>query len=136
MGPQGLSSKIEILPHGIELITNTGVDGIRANSLLGDVTLETLGGSIKETSLLSAFELDKTGQAQMQGLLGEVSIKSSGKIKIQGLIITLKEFMEEIIDIVADHQHPSGSGPTGIPMPPASIKLNLLKKLKVGQSFE
>ena len=44
--------------------------------------------------------------------------------------------MEEIIDIVADHQHPSGSGPTGIPMPPASIKLNLLKKLKVGQSFE
>ena len=79
LGPQGLSSKIEILPHGIELITNTGVDGIRANSLLGDVTLETLGGSIKETSLLSAFELDKTGQAQMQGLLGEVSIKSSGK---------------------------------------------------------
>ena len=72
----------------------------------------------------------------MQGLLGEVSIKSSGKIKVQGLIITLKEFMEEIIDIVADHQHPSGSGPTGIPMPPASIKLNLLKKLKVGQSFE
>ena len=136
LGPQGLSSKIEILPHGIELITNTGVDGIRVNSLLGDVTLETLGGSIKETSLLSAFELDKTGQALMQGLLGEVSIKSSGKIKVQGLIITLKEFMEEIIDIITEHTHPTGTGPSGPPMPPASVKLNLLKSLKVGQSFE
>ena len=100
MGPQGLSSKIEILPHGIELITNTGVDGIRANSLLGDVTLETLGGSIKETSLLSAFELDKTGQALMQGLLGEVSIKSSGKPnKIVNKILEgkMKKFYSEVI---------------------------------------
>ena len=136
LGPQGLSSKIELFPSGIELVTNTGVDGIRVNSLLGDVTLETLGGSIKETSLLSAFELDKTGQALMQGLLGEVSIKSSGKIKVQGLIITLKEFMEEIIDIITEHTHPTGTGPSGPPMPPASVKLNLLKSLKVGQSFE
>ena len=71
----------------------------------------------------------------MQGLLGQVSVETSGKIKVQGLIITLKEFMEEIIDIITEHTHPSGSGPTGPPMPPASVKLNLLKSLKVGQSF-
>ena len=44
--------------------------------------------------------------------------------------------MEEIIDIITEHTHPTGTGPSGPPMPPASVKLNLLKSLKVGQSFE
>ena len=137
LGPDGLASEISMLPPGdIVIKSTTGPDGIAGSALLGNVSWETLGGSIKESSLLSSFELTPDGAAKTQGLLGEVSIGSSGKIKVQGLIITLKEFMDEIIDIVTEHTHPSGSGPTGPPMPPASVKLNLLKSLKVGQSFE
>ncbi len=137
LGPDGLASEISMLPPGdIVIKSTTGPDGIAGSALLGDVSWETLAGSIKESSLLSSFELTPSGAAKTQGLLGEVSISSSGKIKVQGLIITLKEFMDEIIDIVTEHIHPSGSGPTGPPMPPASVKLNLLKSLKVGQSFE
>jgi hypothetical protein len=137
LGPDGLASEISMLPPGdIVIKSTTGPDGISGSALLGDVSWETLAGSIKESSLLSSFELTPSGAAKTQGLLGEVSISSSGKIKVQGLIITLKEFMDEIIDIVTEHIHPSGSGPTGPPMPPASVKLNLLKSLKVGQSFE
>ena len=55
---------------------------------------------------------------------------------MKGLIITMKEALEEIIDIITEHTHPSGSGPTGPPMPPTPIKLNLLKSMKIGQSFE
>tara|TARA_Y100001951_G_scaffold79095_1_gene66818 strand:+ start:175 stop:2232 length:2058 start_codon:yes stop_codon:yes gene_type:complete len=137
LGPDGLASEISMLPPGdIVIKSTTGPDGIAGSALLGDVSWETLAGSIKEASLLSSFELTPSGAAKTQGLLGEVSISSSGKIKVQGLIITLKEFMDEIIDIITEHTHPSGSGPTGPPMPPASVKLNLLKSLKVGQSFE
>jgi hypothetical protein len=137
LGPDGLASEISMLPPGdIVIKSTTGPDGIAGSALLGDVSWETLAGSIKEASLLSSFELTPDGAAKTQGLLGEVSISSAGKVKVQGLIITMKEFMDEIIDIVTEHIHPSGSGPTGPPMPPASVKLNLLKSLKVGQSFE
>ena len=136
LGPAGLASEISMLPPGdIVIKSTTGPDGIAGSALLGDISWETLAGSIKEASLLSSFELTASGAAHMQGLLGQVSVETSGKIKVQGLIITLKEFMEEIIDIITEHTHPSGSGPTGPPMPPASVKLNLLKSLKVGQSF-
>ena len=137
LGPDGLASEISMLPPGdIVIKSTTGPDGIAGSALLGDISWETLAGSIKEASLLSSFELTPSGAANMQGLLGQVSVATSGKIKVQGLIITLKEFMDEIIDIIVEHTHPSGSGPTGPPMPPASVKLNLLKSLKVGQSFE
>ena len=137
LGPDGLAAEISMLPPGdIVIKSTTGTDGITGSALLGDVNWSTLAGSIKESSLLSEFELTKSGEAHMQGLLGQVSIKSSGKIKVQGLIITLKEFMDEIIDIITEHTHPTGTGPSGPTLPPASVKLSLLKSLKVGQSFE
>ena len=137
LGPDGLASEISMLPPGdIVIKSTTGPDGIAGSALLGDVSWETLAGSIKESSLLSSFELTKTGEAHLQGLLGQVSIKKSGKIKIQGLIITLKEFMNEIIDIMTEHTHPTGTGPSGPPIPTIGVKLKLLKSLKVGQSFE
>ena len=48
----------------------------------------------------------------------------------------MKEAFDELIDIVTNHMHPTGTGPSGPPMPPASIQLSLLKSLKVGMSFE
>jgi hypothetical protein len=137
LGPDGLASEISMLPPGdIVIKSTTGVDGITGSALLGDVSWSTLAGSIKESSLLSSFELTKSGEAHMQGLLGQVSIKSSGKIKVQGLVITLRQFMDEIIDIITKHTHPTGTGPSGMLLPPEAVKLNLLKSLKVGQSFE
>ena len=88
------------------------------------------------SSLLSTFKLSNTGAAQMQGLLGEVSIGVSGKVKVKGLIASLKEILEEFIDIMVEHTHPTGTGPSGPPMPPASVKLPLLKSLKIGGSLE
>jgi hypothetical protein len=137
LGLNGLGASITMKPLGdIDISSNLGTTGISGSALIGDISWETLAGSIKEASLLSSFELTPSGEANMQGLLGEVSISSAGKVKVKGLIITMKEFMDEIIDIITEHIHPSGSGPTGPPMPPASVKLNLLKSLKVGQSFE
>ena len=137
LGLNGLGASITMKPLGdIDISSNLGTTGITGSALIGDISWETLAGSIKEASLLSSFELTPSGEANMQGLLGEVSISSAGKVKVKGLIITMKQFMDEIIDIITEHIHPSGSGPTGPPMPPASVKLNLLKSLKVGQSFE
>ena len=87
-------------------------------------------------SLLSTLKLDSSGAASMQGLLGEVTVSSSGKVKVAGLISTLKEILDELIDILIEHQHPTGTGPSGPPMPPASAKLSLLKSLKVGGSLD
>jgi len=137
LGLSGLGASVSIKPLGnIELLSNLGTSGIKAAALIGDVALESLGGSIKESSLLASFELKPDGAANMQGLLGEVSVSSAGKVKVKGLIISMKEALEEIIDIITDHTHPSGSGPTGPPMPPTPIKLNLLKSMKIAQSFE
>lgn len=137
LGLNGLGASISMKPLGdIDLTSNLGTTGITAAALLGDISLETVAGSIKEASLLSSFELTPDGAANMQGLLGEVSVSSAGKVKVKGLIISMKEALDEIIDIITEHTHPSGSGPTGPPMPPAPIKLNLLKSMKIGQSFE
>ena len=137
LGLNGLGASISMKPLGdIDLTSNLGTTGITAAALLGDISLETVAGSIKEASLLSSFELTPDGAANMQGLLGEVSVSNAGKVKVKGLIISMKEALDEIIDIITEHTHPSGSGPTGPPMPPAPIKLNLLKSMKIGQSFE
>ena len=72
----------------------------------------------------------------MQGMLGEVTVGTSGKVLVKGLIASLKEVLEELIDIITEHTHPTGTGPSGPPMPPASVKLALLKSLKVGGSFD
>ena len=134
LGPLGTLASFSMKPLGDvkldalnEIVFVAGLGSLKGTSLLGDVAFD---------SLLSSSKLTQTGAVEMQGLLGEVSISTAGKVKVKGLIITIKEFMDEIIDIVTEHIHPSGSGPTGPPMPPASVKLNLLKSLKVGQSFE
>jgi len=137
LGLNGLGASISMKPLGdIDLTSNLGTTGITAAALLGDISFETVVGSIKEASLLSSFELTPDGAANMQGLLGEVSVSSAGKVKVKGLIISMKEALEEIIDIITEHTHPTGSGPSGPPMPPTPIKLNLLKSMKIAQSFE
>jgi len=52
------------------------------------------------------------------------------------LIASLAEILNEMIDIIVEHTHPTGTGPSGPPMPPASVKLPLLKSLKIGMSLE
>ena len=128
LGLAGLGASIALKPLGdIELNSVLGVSGIKASALLGNIQM---------SSLLSTFKLSNTGAAQMQGLLGEVSIGVSGKVKVKGLIASLKEILEEFIDIMLEHTHPTGTGPSGPPMPPASVKLPLLKSLKIGMSLE
>ena len=49
---------------------------------------------------------------------------------------SLGEILETLIDEILNHTHPTGTGPSGPPMPPASVQLNLLKSLKVVMSFD
>jgi hypothetical protein len=137
LGLAGLGASIALKPIGdIELMSVLGTTGITASALLGNIDLSSVVGSAQMSSLLSTLKLGSGGDASLQGLLGEVTVSSSGKIKVSGLIATLKEILDEIIDIVLEHTHPTGTGPSGPPMPPATAKLSLLKSLKVGGSFE
>ena len=97
-----------------------------------------LGRSLLKNNLtlLSTFKLGTGGDASMAGLLGEVSVSSSGKVKVEGVVASLKEILDELVDIITEHTHPTGTGPSGPPSPPASAKLSLLKDLKIGGSFE
>ena len=131
MGPGGVQAGIQIpalaTGGGIKIYDNLGAKGIAVSSLLGP---------IKMSSLLAGIKLELSGAAKMEGLLGEVAIGVSGKVKIKGLVATLGEILKELIDIITSHTHPSGTGPTGPPMPPASVKLALLKSLKVGLTLD
>jgi len=137
LGLAGLGASIAIKPIGdIELTSNLGTTGITGTALLGNIDLSSVVGSVQLSSLLSTLKLEAGGAASLQGLLGEVTVSSSGKVKVAGLIATLKEILDELIDIVLEHTHPTGTGPSGPPMPPATAKLSLLKSLKLGGSFE
>ena len=137
LGLAGLGASIAIKPIGdIELTSNLGVTGITGTALLGNIDFSSTVGNAQMSSLLSTLKLGSGGDASLQGLLGEVTISSSGKVKVAGVIATLKEILDEIIDIVLEHTHPTGTGPSGPPMPPATAKLSLLKSLKLGGSFE
>jgi len=128
LGLAGLGASIALKPLGdIELNSVLGVTGIKASALLGNIQM---------SSLLSTFKLSNTGAAQMQGLLGEVSVGVSGKVKVKGLVASLKEILDTLIDEVLNHTHPTGTGPSGPPMPPATVNLALLKSLKIGMSLE
>ena len=128
LGLAGLGSSITMKPLGdISLTSNLGLTGITASALLGNVSLSTL---------LTSLELNKAGSASMKGLLGEVTVGTTGKVKVKGLIASLAEILNELIDIITEHTHPTGTGPSGPPMPPASVKLPLLKSLKIGMSLE
>jgi hypothetical protein len=137
LGLAGLGASIALKPLGdIELTSNLGTSGITGSALLGNVSFDSLAGYAQMASLLATMKLESSGAASLQGLLGEVTVSSSGKVKVKGLIATLKEILDEIIDIVLEHTHPTGTGPSGPPMPPATAKLSLLKSLKLGGSFE
>ena len=86
---------------------------------------------------MSSFALGgMTGSASMKGLLGEVSVGASGKVKVKGLIASLKEILEGIIQAIETHIHPTGTGPSGTAMPPATADLAILKAIKIGMSLE
>ena len=137
LGLAGLGASLSILPPGdIELNSNLGTSGIKGESLLGNVSFSSLAGYAEMASLLATMKLESSGAASLQGLLGEVTVSSGGKVKVAGLIATLKEVLDELIDIITEHTHPTGTGPSGPPMPPATAKLSLLKSLKVSGSFE
>jgi len=145
LGIAGLGASIAIKPFGdIELTSNLGLTGIKGSTLLGDVSFSSLlssmdlglSGSASLTGLLASLTLGTSGSAKMEGLLGEVSIGSSGKVKVKGLVATLKEILEALIDEILNHTHPTGTGPSGPPMPPATVNLALLKSLKIGMSLE
>ena len=137
LGVGGLGASIGIKPVGdIELNSNLGTTGITATALLGNINLSSTIGAVQMSSLLSTFKLGSGGDAAMQGMLGEVTVSTSGKILVKGLISSLKEILDELIDLFVEHTHPTGVGPSGPPMPPATAKLALMKSLKIGQSFE
>ncbi len=136
LGLGGIGASIALKPLGdIELNSMLGTSGITGIATLGNVDFSSVIGSVQMSSLLSTLKLSPSGEASMQGLLGEVTVSSAGKVKVAGLISSLKEVLDELLDIIIEHQHPTGTGPSGPPMPPATAKLSLLKSLKVGGSF-
>ena len=145
LGLAGLGASIALKPLGdIELTSTLGLGGITGSALLGDIKFNSLlsdmklglAGDASLSGVMASLTLESSGAANMFGLLGEVTVSASGKVKVKGLIATLKEILEEFIDIMVEHTHPTGTGPSGPPMPPAAVKLPLLKSLKIGGSLE
>ena len=142
---------ITLLPPG-EIILDSFASTITAKTLLspglfvgyGDESLAglmsslelSLAGGIKASGLMSTLNLAVSGAAQMEGLLGEVTVGTSGKVLVKGLMASLGEILTELVDHILSHTHPTGTGPSGPPMPPASVQLNLLKSLKIGMSLD
>ena len=92
---------------------------------------------IKKLSILFISLITLNGCIETTAFLGPaITVGTSGKVKVKGLIASLAEILNELIDIITEHTHPTGTGPSGPPMPPASVKLPLLKSLKIGMSLE
>ena len=128
LGLAGLGASIALKPLGdIELISTLGLSGITASTKLGNIQL---------SSLLSTFKLTTAGAAMMQGLLGEVSVGTTGKIKVSSPVATLGEILKKLIEIIGAHTHPTGTGPSGPPLPPATVDLKLLSAIKIAMSLE
>jgi hypothetical protein len=145
LGIGGLGASISIMPLGdIVLDSKLGLGGITGSALLGDVTFSSITaemslgmtGDAQLSGLMGTLKLPASGAALMQGLLGEVSVSASGKVKVKGIANSLKEILDEFVDIFLSHTHPTGTGPSGPPMPPASVKANLLKSIKIGLNLE
>ena len=45
-----------------------------------------------------------------------------------------KKDLDTLIDEILNHTHPTGTGPSGIPMAPAAAKIPMLKT-KIGMAF-
>ena len=126
------------------MTSNLGLTGIKGEALLGDVTFSTLTASM-ELGLMGAASLNGVKSSLTLSTLGlvnlvagsgsEIDIGIIGKVKIKGKVATLKEILEELIDIITEHTHPTGTGPSGPPMAPAASKLPMLKSGKLGRSL-
>ena len=88
-------------------------------------------------TMFATLKLGSDGDASMTGgpAGGEVAI-SGGKVKVAGVTTTLAKILNELIDILVEHTHPTGTGPSGPPMPPATAKLALLQSLKIDGNLE
>ena len=152
---------MSIMPLGdIVLDSKLGLNGITGTSLLGPVTfssaastmeLGVLGsatlsgaaaslematlGDITLSGPMATLDMAKTGAAGISAM-GELSMDLTGKINIASAATTLGKILGKIIDEFLAHTHPTGTGPSGPPMPPASVNMNLIKSGEILASFE
>jgi hypothetical protein len=95
-----------------------------------------LDGAASLSGVKSSLTLGTLGTVNLvAGSGSEIDIGIIGKVKIKGKVATLKEILEELIDIITEHTHPTGTGPSGPPMAPAATKLPMLKSGKLGGSL-
>jgi len=144
LGIGGLGASMSILPLGdIVLDSKLGLGGITGSALLGPVTFSSLlstmelglTGDANFHGNLATLSLGVAGSASMKAIAGEVSISTPGMVTIKGSTTSLKEILDTLIDEILGHTHLTGTGPSGPPMPPTSVNLNLLKSLKIGLNF-
>ena len=138
LGLAGAGASIAIKPIGdIELLSNLGTTGITANAKFGDIKFTSELGYIQMDTMFATLKLGSDGDASMTGgpAGGEVAI-SGGKVKVAGVTSSLAKILNELIDILVEHTHPTGTGPSGPPMPPATAKLALLQSLKIDGNLE
>ena len=161
LGLEGLGAAISLKPLGdIELTSLLGLGGITGSAVLGPVTFSSilstmelgLMGDAKLTGVAAGLEMSMLGDIEMSGpmatldmaktgaaglsAVGEISMGLTGKINIASAATTLGTVLKAIIDEFLSHTHPTGVGPSGPPMPPASINMNLIKSLDIGMSFD
>ena len=126
LGLKGVGAQIAMVPLGdIDIRSTLGTTGITMAAALGDVSLNTM---------LTSIDMTKSGAVEIMGVAGDITINQMGKITIAAGAATLKEVLEEMLDIIKDHTHPTGTGPSGIPMAPAAAKIPMLKT-KIGMAF-
>tara|TARA_Y100000310_G_C20021437_1_gene507562 strand:- start:42 stop:530 length:489 start_codon:yes stop_codon:yes gene_type:complete len=146
LGIKGAGASIALKPFGdIELLSNLGLTGIKGEALLGDVSFATLTASMELglmgaaslSGVKSSLTLSSLGSANLvAGSGSEVDISGiTGKVTVKGKVATLGAILEELIDIITEHTHPTGTGPSGPPMAPAATKLPMLKSGKLGRSL-
>jgi hypothetical protein len=95
-------------------------------AMLGDITL---------SGPMATLDMAKTGAAGISSA-GELSMDLTGKIKVASAATTLGAILGKIIDEFLSHTHPTGTGPSGPPMPPASVNMNIIKSGELMASFE
>ncbi len=139
LGLLGAGAWIAMKPLGdIEIKSNLGMTGITAETLMpgANIKLSSGLGDVSMDTLMSSFLIETGGDMIWENMTAQISVSKTGKIKVSGLVSTLKEILDELIDSILEHTHPTGVGPSGPPMVPVSTKLPLLKSLKIKQSME
>jgi len=90
-------------------------------------------------------EFDLTDVSNGIGINFNELAKSTGNTRAANMVVIgalaqlvemKQEILDEFVEIFLSHTHPTGTGPSGPPMPPASVKANLLKSIKIGLNLE